>query len=126
MALLGIVLMLTIGDALHERMPQKKAPKPDDLWWELLGHAFGAESVGNQSYAWAHRASLLIGTVVSVVIIGVAAGPVTTWLATRIERMRRGRCPVRESGRTLFACWSAAVPQLLRVIRRRATARRWS
>lgn len=120
-SLLLIVIALIVGDEIYEGLTQQSATPPEKLWWEFLGRAFGADSVGEPTYSWAHKAALLVVTIVSVVIIGAFAGSITTWLAGRIELMRRGRGKVRERGHTLIIGWS---PGIGRIVQELAEANR--
>lgn len=86
-----------------------------DLSWLFFGRAFGADAITDEKHTTtAHKLILLAVTLLSVILIGFAAGLITTFLSACVDQLRMGRQDVAQRMHTVLIGWSPTTPKIVK------------
>ena len=83
-----------------------------ESFWSALGIALSPHTV--ESPGWHYRAVMLFVAIFGILIVSFLIGVLTTGIAARINKLRRGRSKILESNHTIILGWSSKIAPIIR------------
>ena len=110
LALASLVLILIAGFAIiaFNAHPPEKSLGLGEAIWESLMRTLDPGTMGDDEGS-GFRSVMLIVTVGGIFIVSTLIGVLNTGLEEKLERLRKGRSRVLETGHTLILGWSSQV-----------------
>ncbi len=94
-----------------------------ERFWQSLLRVIDPGTIASDT-SWGPRLLSLMVTISGIVLFGTLIGTISTTMQARLERLRRGRTIVLESGHLVILGWSPWIALLVRDLRQAARAPR--
>lgn|GEM_PF-6832076 len=112
--LFGPLTAIVLAAVLIDHFFETNAPITE-LSWLFFGRALGADAISDKEHLTnAHKLIMLIVTLLSVILIGFAAGLITTFLSACVDQLRMGRQDIAQERHTVLIGWSPTTPNIVK------------
>lgn len=105
-ALIALVTVFTLWLAPHE---PDGAGGPGEVLWIALMHALSPGKVAGEKGSFAYMSVMFAGSLGGIFIVSMLVGLLSNGLKEKVDRLRRGRSRIVESGHTVVLGWSDQV-----------------
>jgi voltage-gated potassium channel Kch len=117
----ALLALLVTGFILLGRVQPEELAQPNQLAWRALVHTIDPAALGEDRGHPLFVFLMFAGTIAGLFVFGTLVGIITSGIDRQVERLRRGRSLVLESGHSLILGWS---PQIFGIVRELVTANR--
>ena len=110
LGLAGLMLAVIMSVVRYSTEGAPDAGFADRLWNTVTVIFLGGDAAAS---TWGQRGISLIFWAITVAITGTVIGFITKTISERVDRLKRGKSPIIESGHTLILGWSTRVFPIL-------------
>ncbi len=106
LAVVSVAIVLVVAGMTVWLTDEPEGSSPGEVLWLALMHAMTPSKVASDKGSTAFLAVMFIGSLAGIFIVSILVGLLSNGLKQKIDRLRRGRSMVAESGHTVVLGWS--------------------
>lgn len=113
LATLIFVGLISAVVAIFHLLPPAKEMDFLEIYWAAILRTLDAGTMGNDE-GFGFRLAMFIVTIGGVIVVASLIGAISNAFSARVERLRKGRSRVIESGHTLILGWNSKIFSIIR------------
>lgn len=106
LAVVSVAIVLVVAGLTVWVTDEPEGASPGEVLWLALMHAMTPSKVASDKGSTAFLAVMFAGSLAGIFIVSILVGLLSNGLKQKIDRLRRGRSMVAESGHTVVLGWS--------------------
>ncbi|MEU7899704.1 potassium transporter TrkA [Nonomuraea sp. NPDC049152] len=106
LAVVSVAIVLIVAGLTVWLTDEPEGSSPGEVLWLALMHAMTPSKVASDKGSTAFLAVMFIGSLAGIFIVSILVGLLSNGLKQKIDRLRRGRSMIAESGHTVVLGWS--------------------